>query len=415
MLSTAPSRPDTALRLKAGYTGLALILLNTLLLLLFANLACAGAKGLWRAMRKGDADFRLAGMDRATALKAYPGWSPDDLGLLLRETCARRYQYEPYTGFSERPFHGKYVNVEAPGFRSIGRTEAWPPSPAEFNLFVFGGSTAFGWGAPDGETIAANLQRRFDADGKRIVVYNFGRDGYFSGQEMMLLNRLLTNGFVPSMAVFIDGLNDFANWSGEPDFSEEIRQLVDQQQAASGLGRATLEFARQMPVWSVLEGFVQKATHYNRLGSYRTHTDAGAIGDVVSRWRAHKKLIEAMAQAYRFETLFVWQPVPVYRYDLTRHFLHDAGGNWFDYGERAKAGYPVMARLRPELEREGNFLWLADEQEGRQENLYVDGFHYTAAFSRDLGDRIGRFVEPRINPAQTHSHSLSLARGPAPL
>jgi hypothetical protein len=216
------------------------------------------------------------------------------------------------------------------------------------------------------------------------------------------------------MAVFIDGLNDFANWKGEPDFSDEMRQMVDDRQTP-GLARSTLELARQMPLWGVFEALALKASHHNRLDSYRSHTDARAIEDVVSRWRAHKKLIEGMAQAFHFETAFVWQPVPVYRYDLTRHFLHDAGGNWFDYGERAKAGYPVMAQHRAELEQSGNFLWLADEQEGRKENLYVDGFHYTAAFSHDLGDRIARFVEPRINPAQTHSHTLSLARGPAPL
>jgi hypothetical protein len=415
MSALAPSQPGTILRLKRGYTGFALILLNTLLLLLFANLACVGAMRLWRAMRKGDEDFRLAGMDRATALKAYPGWSADDLGQLLRETCSRHYRYEPFTGFSERQFHGKYVNVEDAGFRSIGRPEDWPPSPATFNVFVFGGSTTFGWGAPDGDTIAASLQRRFDTDGKRIAVYNFGRDGYFSAQEMMLLSRLLSDGHLPSMAIFIDGLNDFANWKGEPDYSDEMRRLVNDRQAASGLGRSTLELARQTPLWSVFEGLALKASHYNRLSLYKAHTDASAIEDVVSRWRAHKKLIEGMAQAFHFETAFVWQPVPVYRYDLTRHFLHDAEGNWFDYGERARAGYPVMARLRPELERSGNFLWLADEQEGRRENLYVDGFHYTAAFSHDLGERIARFVEPKINPAQTHSHSLSLARGPAPL
>ncbi len=415
MSSPAPLQSGTFLRLKGGYTGLALILLNTFLLLLFTNLACAGAMRLWHAMRKGDADFRLAGMDRATALKAYPGWSADDLGQLLRETCSRHYQYEPYTGFSERPFHGKYVNVEEAGFRSIGRPEAWPPSAATFNVFVFGGSTTFGWAVPDSDTIAASLQRRFDTDGQRIAVYNFGRDGYFSGQEMMLLSRLLSDGHVPSMAVFIDGLNDFANWKGEPDFSDEMRQLVNDQQAESGVWRSALELARHMPVWNIFEALALKVSHYNRLDSYKAHTDARAIEDVVSRWRAHKKLIEGMAQTFHFETAFVWQPVPVYRYDLTRHFLHDAGGNWFDYGERARAGYPAMARLRPELERGGNFLWLADEQEGRNENLYVDGFHYTAAFSHDLGDRIARFVEPRINPAQTRSHTLSLARGPAPL
>jgi lysophospholipase L1-like esterase len=415
MSAAAPPQPPALRRIQRGYTGFSLILLNTALLLLFANLACAGAIYVWHSMRKGDADFRLAGMSRATALKAYPGWAADDVGQLLRETCGRHYQYEPYTGFSERPFQGKYVNIEAPGFRSIGRAEAWPPSPAKFNVFVFGGSTTFGWAVPDAETIPASLQRRFDADGQAITVYNFGRDGYFSSQESTLLSRLLSDGHVPSLAIFIDGLNDFANWKGEPDFSDEIRQLVDARQSGGGLGPASLELARQMPLWVVFETMWQKTAHYNRMGAYRQHTDPAAVAGVVSRWRAQKKLIEGMAHSFHFQTAFVWQPIPVYRYDLTQHFLHDAGGNWFDYGERAKAGYPVMAQLRPELEQEGNFLWLADEQEGRKENLYVDGFHYSAAFSQILADRIARFVEARINPDQTRSHNLSSVRRPARL
>lgn len=410
------SSSDSALkRLGSAYSGVSVMVFNTLLLLLFANLACAGALYFWRSMRKGDADFRLAGMDRATAMKAYPGWAGDDLGQLLRETCSRHYQFEPYTVFSERPFHGKYVNIETPGYRSIGRPEVWPPDPAKFNVFVFGGSTTFGWAVPDGDTIAANLQKRFDTQNKAVKVYNFGRDGYFSGQEMVLLERLLTDGHVPSLAIFIDGLNDFANWKGEPDFSDEMRQLVDERQAGSSLGRATKEFARQMPLWVLFETLAQKAAHHNKMSAYLEHTDRAAIDGVVARWRAHKKLVEAMAHSYHFETAFVWQPVPVYHYDMAHHFLRDTGGNWFDYGERAKVGYPVMAQLRPELEREGNFLWLADAQEGRTDNLYVDGFHYTSAFSHDLSDRIAEFVTPKINPAQTPSRTLSSVRGSAPL
>jgi hypothetical protein len=379
------------------------MVLNTLLVFLFLNLACGGALYLWHAMRKGDADFRMGGMDRATALKAYAGWDANNLAVLFRETYGRKYQFEPYTQFSERPYHGKYLNTEEAGYRSIGRVQAWPPGRGTFNVFVFGGSTTFGWGVPDGDTIVANLQRRFDAAGKPVAFYNFGRDGYFSAQEMILLNRLLSQGRAPDFAIFIDGLNDFAEWNGEPDYSDELRRMVDERQAGSGLGSATLEFARQTPLGSLFEIFARRAAHDNRLGKFLDHTDEGAVNSVIGRWRAHKKLTEAMARSFGFQTAFVWQPVPVYRYDISRHFLYDAGGNWFDYGARAKAGYPIMARLRSELEKGGNFLWLADAQDGRNENLYVDAFHYTAPFSADLAGQIARFVEPMINPAQTRS------------
>jgi lysophospholipase L1-like esterase len=414
MSAAAPRHSITAAQARRTYSSISLIVLNTALLLLFVNLVCAGAIYLWRAMRRSDADFRLAGMDRATASKAYPGWAQNEIGQLLRETYGRSYQFEPYTVFSERAFHGRYVNIEAAGFRSIGRPQVWPPDRTKFNVFVFGGSTVFGWGLPDGDTIPANLQRRFDADGVAAVVYNFGRDGYFSAQEMILMNRLLSAGILPSLTIFIDGLNDFANWSGEPDFSDELRHLVDERQAGQGLGPAALELARRTPLWSVFQTLAEKAAHKKRLGSYLDHADLETVATVATRWRAHKKLIEGAAQAFHFRTAFVWQPVPVYRYDLSRHFLYGAGGDWFDYGARASAGYPAMARIRKELEQEGDFLWLADEQEGRKENLYVDAFHYNAGFSRDLADRIAQFVEPGINPDRKHSHTRPSTQGPAP-
>ena len=54
--------------------------------------------------------------------------------------------------------------------------------------------------------------------------------------------------------------------------------------------------------------------------------------------------------------------------------------------------YAAIAPRRADLEKEGNFLWLADIQENRRVNLYVDTYHYNPEFSREIGGHIAAFI-----------------------
>jgi hypothetical protein len=101
--------------------------------------------------------------------------------------------------------------------------------------------------------------------------------------------------------------------------------------------------------------------------------------------------MHSAATDYGVRALFVWQPVPTYRYDLRFHLFGEFD---FEQNNYAHFGY---ARLR---ERMGatfgeDFLWLADMQEPLREPLYVDQIHYTAAMSRRIAVEIGRALLDR--------------------
>ncbi len=122
----------------------------------------------------------------------------------------RNGEYEWPTQFKEAPFHGRYVNVDPSGFRASTPQGPWPPDPANFNIFLFGGSTTFGYGLSDDETLSSAIQHLLSRTSARpVFAYNFGRGSYFSTQELMLYYRLLASGSVPQVVVFVDGLNDF--------------------------------------------------------------------------------------------------------------------------------------------------------------------------------------------------------------
>jgi len=192
--------------LRRWWTALALLALNTLAVFAAANLIALGVLA-WRggAARPGPVppSFIAGAIE-----KAFPSLDAAERADLVRES-SMSFIYEPFTQFRERPCHGRFVNVETAGYRRSADQGPWPPDPANRNVFLFGSSTTFNYGAPATETIASHLQRQL-ADGPRPVrVYNFGRGGYYSSQELTLFERLLTAGFVPDDAVFVDGGSDF--------------------------------------------------------------------------------------------------------------------------------------------------------------------------------------------------------------
>src|SRR5262249_43078007 len=153
----------------------------------------------------------------------------EDLLTLQRETRASLLmEYEPFTESRPPVVRGRFVNVSAPGFRLVPDQGPWPPDPAAFTIFVFGGSTTFGTGVADAETIPAQLPPQFTAApcARPVHVYNFARPGYFSVQERILFEQLLLAGHHPDLAIFVDGLNEVL-FSKDSSKGALLKRLVD--------------------------------------------------------------------------------------------------------------------------------------------------------------------------------------------
>ncbi|HKD85637.1 MAG TPA: SGNH/GDSL hydrolase family protein [Terriglobales bacterium] len=411
MDSLATSSSTRRGKLKRWYTQVALAVFNGLLLFLVVNLILYAIIRVRRpakpqAQTETQAQMQTPleeyGIDKL--LKAYPGWKEGEVRNLVSENYREsRLEFEPFTGFRQKPVRGKFVNVDPAGFRFSKDQAPWPPRSDTVNVFVFGGSTTFGFGLPDDETIASYLQECAPANrsGGFVSVYNFGREGYFSSQELVLFQQLLKSGFVPQVAVFIDGLNDFWIVNG-PLYTERLRDVFAWKEEHSPLDdlpmiRAAYWMAArwrsqpQQPVdtpgrndWEKPES--EKPVH---------DTDRALLEGIVDRWLANKRMIEAVARDFGVRPIFVWQPVPAYKYD-TRYDLFFRS---YPVYTRCRYGYALMDNLRAEGKLGTDVLWLADMQQDKQENLYVDTAHYTAAFSREIAAQICGFL--RQHPEQS--------------
>jgi hypothetical protein len=327
--------------------------------------------------------------------RVYPGKSESEIVQLIRDQAKTRVSYEPFVEFRSSPYISPTLNIHSVGFRFIGPAQGpWPIDQNALNLFVFGGSMALGSAVADDDAIPAQLQHilRTRTGLANLNVYNFAAGSHFSSQEIAYMQNLLRAGVVPNIAVFIDGENDFHFWNGETPESPLFRRLVESygvpvprqefsihdlplfrlaRELRAHVGGQTASAAAsksvETPSMQMTSDQVYEADYHDGADI----TDPGRIQQVIGRYLSNKKMAEGMAAAFHIEPYFVWQPSPLYKYDLRQH-----AKNIPDDHRRARYGYPAMAAYVLDHDMGSDFVWCADIYEYVARPLYADIMHY---------------------------------------
>lgn len=148
------------------------------------------------------------------SVSTYKGWFPsinkkasspsledkDLADTIYREKKFLRTQYVPYLAWSRLPFQGRTTNVNEDGDRVTPLATQSPVGHIRF----FGGSTTWGSGVDDRNTIPAH----FDALHPNYQVHNHGEAGFVSRQELARLVNLVNQNAPMDLVVFYDGSND---------------------------------------------------------------------------------------------------------------------------------------------------------------------------------------------------------------
>ncbi len=264
-------------------------------------------------------------------LASYVRTSPEDalaVGLEFdRMGEQSSYEFDPWTMFRERVYHGTLLNVDEGGIR---RTLA--PDPARSNLphtnaeplrvWVLGGSTVFGWAMPDAQTIPSHLQGLLQAtfSERHVEVTNHGHSYFYSSMELSDFLRLLRAGERPHIAVILDGLNDALYLTlghDAPFFSDVLhsgweRERERQLAAAGDLPWVT--FNRSLPLFRLIERLQagpEPGAGFEVSPRYQ-ETPADPIAWAVERYRFNHRAILAAGKEFGVDIVHLLQPVTFY-------------------------------------------------------------------------------------------------------
>jgi hypothetical protein len=226
--------------------------------------------------------------------------------------------WRSYVYFRHRPFHGHYVTVDDSAHRRTVQPSYDGPGVAP--VFFFGGSTMYGSFQRDSMTIPSCVARRLSALGDprlKVQITNFGETGYIFAQEVVELALQLRNGARPRTVVFYDGINDVMATiqNGQPGIPQNERnRAVD-----FDMGRVVFNWRTDalsdLQAWGrlLLVGLGRSQLVQRLRNGLATPPPAGPSAPELARqlvesYTGTVREVEALAKAYGFQTLYVWQP-----------------------------------------------------------------------------------------------------------
>lgn len=293
--------------------------------------------------------------------------NPDAAALQRGHKAIKTMRWEPYVYWRRAPFVGEQFNIDQQGLRRTWTPHLRSPSPV---VFMMGGSTIWGAGVSDDDTVPSKVALSLSQQGHDVRVVNYGESGWVSTQSLIALIRELHRGNVPDVVVFYDGINDTTSAlqehaAGTPQNESQRRKEFN---LTRGSGASFLVAAMQK-----MEG-LQKLVH--ALGS-----DAAAPAyadnlpaEIVSVYETNVRIVRLLAAEWGFDVLFYWHPVIFTKRSLSEHEERAQGfvlTTHRDLHLATNREITTSATLRntPEFRDVSGIL------DGRDEPLYLDFAH----------------------------------------
>ena len=265
-----------------------------------------------------DFDDRKPEIDKRLSLPSYmdKDWAKD----VFRENSEIVWEFDQYLGFVSKEYHGKYFNID-----SLGMRRTWNPSDSDSSgaktVFMFGGSTMFGWSIRDDYTIASSVSRLLNEKEDDYLVYNYGQSGYIFMQEIMKLMLLLREGHRPDYVLFYDGINDvYAAYQsgrvGTIQNVDHIKKKLKQVQPTplqhfilAVKGTVTNHCMIYRSLKKVPSMFVKEPEFKEVAAGYDPDRLGAFAKDISDHYAQSMDLLGKLSEAYGFKYICFWQPV----------------------------------------------------------------------------------------------------------
>lgn len=270
------------------------------------------------------------------------------------------FAYSPFLGWVAKPFHSKTINIAENHLRITPNAQENPKKV----IHLFGGSTMWGTGVKDDETIPGFLQK-LSPTNKFI---NHGLSGYVSRQSLESLINIINDKERIDGVIFYEGVNDVVvlcrsdvslNGHGQENIS---RQSIESYQNKKWLKTIFAE--------PVIEVFRKKIWNHSEtvIGS-RCKNDPDYAEKVANTLLNNWINANAVLSARKIPFMAILQPVSVYNHPNIQELKVE------EFRQDYQTVYPlIQAKIKKH-----NFPWIADMTNifDIEVPVYMDWAHVT--------------------------------------
>lgn len=305
----------------------------------------------------------------------------------------RHMAWEPYVYWRAKSFHSQYINIHADGHR-----KTWNKvnqGKELFTVYMFGGSTVWGWGARDEYTIPSWVSKMLNQKlptNYNISVVNCGQLGYVSTQEVFSLIKQLKTGSSPSFVVFYDGLNDIfsayqSGIAGLPQNELDRKQVFEK----SGLNLRTRLIQKKSYLYQLVNARMDSQEIDQSIENYFKIKQLAQ--EVSGIYFKNIEIISALADHFMFDHLNYWQPI-LFTKKTPSHFEQGLLEHHQFWKPLADEVAVCMARSRIETNCFFNINHLLDDQE---RTLFIDPWHLSETGNEIVARRISEDILASVN------------------
>jgi lysophospholipase L1-like esterase len=341
----------------------------------------------------------LAWRDRGALLpsrsmSAYQGqpWA-DALWREQKQQMTRPYEAHPYGLWRAAPVSGETIVVDAMGVRRTAHSLCVGDAPT---VYVFGGSSLWGYGSPDWETIPSHLARRFAAEGKPACVVNLGSDAWRADQGVVKLVQELKRPGArrPDVVVFLNGCNDVLTpffLTGRVDWEWEFQQSKEWLDELMRIRDGSLRYLRVTNTWTLGQRLVRRLEG-PKIRQMPSNPDRLAHA-IAANYLGNIRIVDGLSRSHGFRYAFFWQPMSIAgRKVLTAE--EDVGTRvGFDRSfpdARTAVGMTLTLLRDAAAGRFHDLTGAFDDQAG---SVYIDFCHLLPEGNRLLADRIYEVIK----------------------
>jgi lysophospholipase L1-like esterase len=303
-------------------------------------------------------------------------------------------EYHPFGLWRSRPFSGQTIEVDASGVRRTAHVRCAPGDPV---IWLFGGSTMWGFGSPDWETIPSLLAKRYADEGRPVCAVNYGEDSWRAAQGVVKLTlELKTASRRPDVVVFLSGCNDVFTpffLTGRVDRDWDFAQAKPWLEDLAEPGRGSFRFVLATNTAALVR---RVATQLKGPAPWPGPSDPERLArDVADDFFRDIDVVDALSRGYSFRYASFWQPLAVVggkRLTAEEQTgVRRQLGLSYEAGREAAARTFALVRARPRPD----VHYIADLFDTEAGSLYIDSCHLLPEGNRLVADRIYATLQPR--------------------
>ena len=330
-------------------------------------------------------------VDRIENLKVIYGKDFEDyVDVYINQSNAM--MYEPLTEFKEKIKNSKFVSVSELGNRctQINLKNCEPAKGGGDEIWIFGGSTVFGYGLKNDETIAAYLNKLIK--NKRVI--NFGQGYYNSNQSRIYFQNLLTFLPKPHAAIFLEGYNDFKNnqinnykYPTKTALSNNYKLLINNREISTNekIFKWFKERFNRLNFVRLIKQVQENRSNNTDTDLIKVNNLEEAYSTLVNRLMTNFTINKSIGEKMEIKILNILEPIALSTDSFSSSGLPESYLKNFD-----KSVYHYK-KIYEIIENNNNFLNLIDlylVNLNIEEKMFVDRTHFSKNLSKEIALKI---------------------------